>query len=371
MVKHIDLKRLCVVSIAGVIAISASACSTTQTVKVSKAAPITYKIDQNGVKMAALRTPSVPSLSTLPQARPSYTIPSPYTPQGRPAPRPQVSAPTPKPPHIFDPNAVDRDLYKHQRVGKRYTIMGKSYTPAHDPDYDRTGEASWYGDKFHGKPTATGEIYNKNDMTAAHKTLPLNSMLHVTNLDNGRTAIVRLNDRGPFIGDRIIDLSEAAARYLGTVEQGVGRVRVRYMGPADPMAPKRLVEAPQPAPKSLPQLVPQATPQPAPQTYKPLRDQVDPRNEVYRTPDPMPAPQSQPEYAPYNAAPQPTPQLAEPYSPGFPAPAQPLPVEPSDGDDSEITLTIKGPIHMAKSTSEQPRARWIDAVNRRTFATDK
>ena len=97
--------------------------------------------------------------------------------------------------------------------------------------------ASWYGDKFHGKPTATGETFNKYDLTAAHKTLPLNSMVYVTNIETGKSLVVRLNDRGPFIGDRIIDLSEAAANALGTKGQGLNKVRVRYAGPADTIAP--------------------------------------------------------------------------------------------------------------------------------------
>ena len=83
----------------------------------------------------------------------------------------------------FNPAFVDRALYSHQKVGKRYKVMGKYYTPKHEPYYDVEGIASWYGDKFHGKPTATGEIYNQYDLTVAHKTLPLNSLLYVTNLE--------------------------------------------------------------------------------------------------------------------------------------------------------------------------------------------
>lgn len=284
-----------------------------------------------------------------------------------PAPRPQVSAPAPSATASvpFDPSMVDRDLYKHQRIGKRYSIMGKSYKPKHQPDYDKVGEASWYGDKFHGKPTATGEIYNKNDMTAAHKTLPLNSMLHVTNLDNGRSIMVRLNDRGPFVGNRIIDLSEAAASALGTIEDGIGRVRVRYVGPADPMAPSRMVEAPRPQaiPQPVPQLAPQTQPS-APQGYQPLRRQQAPEAQAYTPPaaplqQPAPMPR---EFAPYQPTPQPVvPKTAEPqFVPqAVPQPALPQGVEEDDG---VVTLTIKGPIHMAKSGSEV-KAEWIPAVN--------
>jgi rare lipoprotein A (peptidoglycan hydrolase) len=133
----------------------------------------------------------------------------------------------------FDPSFVDRALYSHQKVGKRYKVMGKYYTPKHEPYYDVEGIASWYGDKFHGKPTATGEIYNQYDLTVAHKTLPLNSLLYVTNLENGKSLMLRLNDRGPFIGNRIIDLSSAAAKALGTTEKGLAKVRVQYAGPAN------------------------------------------------------------------------------------------------------------------------------------------
>lgn len=372
MVKRIDFKRVTITGVVGVVAMTMAACSTTQTVKVAQAAPITYKIDQSALRSASVQAPTMPPLSTLPQSRPSYTIPSPYTPQGRPAPRSKIETPASQGSVPFEKSKVDRDLYKHQRVGKRYSIMGQSYTPKHDPNYDKKGLASWYGDKFHGKPTATGEIYNKNDMTAAHKTLPLNSMLHVTNLDNGRSIMVRLNDRGPFVGDRIIDLSEAAARALGTVEQGVGRVRVRYVGPADPMAPQRLVEAPRPVPvpRPTPQPVPQNT-APAPQApleYQPLRQQQAPGVEAARpAPLPQTVPQSAPqdytpqEYAPYEPAPQMAPKAAEP-----------LPTTPEAEDDDEvITLTIKGPIHMAKSSTTQKKAEWIDAVNRRQYPTVK
>lgn len=144
----------------------------------------------------------------------------------------------------FDPSAVDKDLYKHQKVGQPYKIMGKRYKPKHDPKYDETGLAQWYGDKFHGKLTATGETFDKNGITAAHRTLPLNSMVLVTNLETGQTLTVRLNDRGPFVGGRLIDLSEGAAEALGIRDKGLGRVRVQYAGPADPMASKRMAYTP-------------------------------------------------------------------------------------------------------------------------------
>ena len=120
----------------------------------------------------------------------------------------------------------------HYKIGNPYKINGRWYRPAEDPTYDRTGVASWYGHDFHGRPTANGEIFDMNRMTAAHTTLPLPSMVEVTNLDNGRRAVVRVNDRGPFAHDRIIDLSRQAARELGFEKQGLAKVRVRFLAPA-------------------------------------------------------------------------------------------------------------------------------------------
>jgi rare lipoprotein A len=96
------------------------------------------------------------------------------------------------------------------------------------------GEASWYGPEFHGKTTANGERYNMLLMTAAHPTLPFNTLVRVTNLDNGRTAVVRINDRGPFLKGRILDLSYTAARALGANSPGVIRVKIEVVGKASP-----------------------------------------------------------------------------------------------------------------------------------------
>jgi peptidoglycan lytic transglycosylase len=120
----------------------------------------------------------------------------------------------------------------HHKVGKPYKVKGKWYRPAHDPGYNKVGTASWYGRDFHGRATANGEIYNMNALTAAHTTLPLPSMVEVTNLENRRKVVVRVNDRGPFASNRIIDLSRAAARRLGFEKNGLAKVRVRYLGPA-------------------------------------------------------------------------------------------------------------------------------------------
>lgn len=108
-----------------------------------------------------------------------------------------------------------------------YTIGGVMYYPLADAyGYEETGIASWYGKDFHGKPTANGEIYDMNGVTAAHKTLPLGTMVEVTRLDNGGKIVTRVNDRGPFVADRIIDLSYGSARKLGIVGTGTARVRV-------------------------------------------------------------------------------------------------------------------------------------------------
>jgi len=113
-----------------------------------------------------------------------------------------------------------------------YQIRGRWYRPAEQPNYDERGTASWYGAQFNGRPTASGERFDMNALTAAHKTLPLPGLVEVTNLSNGRQIVARLNDRGPFVDGRIIDLSRGSAEALGMLNQGVGEVRVRYLGPA-------------------------------------------------------------------------------------------------------------------------------------------
>jgi rare lipoprotein A len=118
------------------------------------------------------------------------------------------------------------------KVGRPYQVNGRWYAPAHQPDYEEVGQASWYGGAHQGKPTAMGEPFDKREISAAHKTLPLPSLVEVVNLENGRRLTVRVNDRGPFAHGRIIDLSEAAAEQLGFKTQGVARVRVRYLGGA-------------------------------------------------------------------------------------------------------------------------------------------
>jgi rare lipoprotein A len=101
------------------------------------------------------------------------------------------------------------------KIGKKYKIKGKYYFPKKNLYYNKTGIASWYGPKFHGKITANGEVYDQYALTAAHRTLPLPSAVKVTNLENNKSIILRINDRGPYVNDRIIDLSSKAADILG------------------------------------------------------------------------------------------------------------------------------------------------------------
>ena len=118
------------------------------------------------------------------------------------------------------------------RVGSPYIVAGRVFIPPDNPHYRADGVASWYGSDFHGRSTANGEIFDAEAITAAHPTLPLPSYVRVTNLSNGRSLIVRVNDRGPYAGNRIIDVSKHAAYLLGFTVSGTAWVRVEYVGPA-------------------------------------------------------------------------------------------------------------------------------------------
>ncbi|MEA2936361.1 MAG: rare lipoprotein [Variibacter sp.] len=118
------------------------------------------------------------------------------------------------------------------RVGKPYLVAGRAYVPQENRRYRAEGTASWYGDDFHGRLTANGEVYDMEGVSAAHPTLPMPSYARVTNLSNGRSLIVRVNDRGPYHSDRVIDLSSKAADLLAFRGKGTSRVRVEYVGPA-------------------------------------------------------------------------------------------------------------------------------------------
>jgi len=118
------------------------------------------------------------------------------------------------------------------RVGKPYTVAGRVYVPEEDVNYRADGVASWYGDDFHGRLTANGEVFDMDSLTAAHPTLPMPCYARVTNLSNGKSLIVRVNDRGPYHGNRLIDVSNKAAELLEFKGNGVARVRVEYVGRA-------------------------------------------------------------------------------------------------------------------------------------------
>ena len=118
------------------------------------------------------------------------------------------------------------------KVGNPYQINGIWYYPSENDKYDSTGIASWYGPQFHGKRTANGEVFDENQLTAAHPTLPMPVLARVTNLENGKSLIVRVNDRGPFAAGREIDMSKKAAEMLGFMQKGTAKVRVQYVGRA-------------------------------------------------------------------------------------------------------------------------------------------
>jgi rare lipoprotein A len=143
-------------------------------------------------------------------------------------------------PGVYEPSKPPTKSSKKGGTYKPYTVMGQTYYPLGSAEgYSETGIASWYGPNFHGKKTANGERYDMYQMTAAHRILPMNTRLIVRNLNNGRTAEVRVNDRGPFVNNRVIDLSYAAADYLGVVGPGTTKVyletvagqRIQYVGP--------------------------------------------------------------------------------------------------------------------------------------------
>lgn len=173
------------------------------------------------------------------------------------------------------------DIAPWQKVGSPYQIDGTWYIPAHEPDYDEIGVASWYGADFHGRATASGEIFDMTVATGAHPTLPIPSLVEVTNLENGNSIIVRINDRGPFRDGRLIDLSARGAELLGFRDSGTARVRVRYVGqaPREPLVTAETLAprpgsqrgpATQPAPRpSRPPLLAETAPLPAPRPAGP------------------------------------------------------------------------------------------------------
>ena len=133
-----------------------------------------------------------------------------------------------------------RTQFGRYKIGKPYQIKGVWYYPAEDFEYVETGIASWYGPKFHGRKTANGETFDMNEVSAAHRTLPMPSFVRVTNLENGRSLNLRINDRGPFAHGRIIDLSRRASQLLGFQKQGTARVKVSILANESRAAAARL-----------------------------------------------------------------------------------------------------------------------------------
>lgn len=400
MRKMVKKSGLTTVSLLALGLLSACATSPQSVTSATNPAPISFKagkVSAPSNQYASARTDIQPTF--IPGNDGTYTqgYSNTYTPAPQrsapaaPMPVTPMPAPTYEVADVFDPSTVDQELYMHQKVGRPYKIKGKSYTPKHDPSYDETGMASWYGPNFHGKLTANGETYDQNGMTAAHKTLPLNSMVVVTNVETGKSVTLRLNDRGPFVDGRIIDLSQAAAKALGIA--GLGKVRVQYAGPADPnkkmaMQSQPVVPAPQiiEAPAPAPQLTEVTPAEPKTPSYRPLS--VIPHNNAPEATQPQPQvqPESSGEWqdvsgsihdAPVQALPQaPRPQIQAPQvispaprqqgqsaqslppvgvertaplvptAPGAKRPAQTF-APPKDG--GVMTLTISGPIHMAST----------------------
>ncbi len=157
-----------------------------------------------------------------------------------------------------------------------YQVRGRWYTPVDQPGYDRIGLASWYSYESRSRTTANGEPFDVSIPTAAHTTLPIPSWLEVTNLDNGRRLRVRLNDRGPFVPGRILDVSRAAADQLGFLQRGTARVRVQYLGPAGPSG----LNPPMWAKSDPPPSVVRARPQPLQLARAAPTPMVDPAAEV-------------------------------------------------------------------------------------------
>lgn len=222
-----------------------------------------------------------------------------------------------------------------------YTIRGRTYRPAEQPNYDETGLASWYGQYHHGRSTSSGERFDMDALTAAHKTLPLPSMVEVTNTANGRRVLLRVNDRGPFVDNRIIDLSRGAAEALGLLERGVGEVRVRYAGPAPRRGGGAVLSAgggrsSAPAPSR------PASPPPASSTARPY-------NEVVRE--------------------QPRPQSSSRHDRNLPIPQQPLPPAMPPRDAPLTVAPQPAPVNVSPPAAALSRYRiQVIAFDERAFA---
>jgi rare lipoprotein A len=180
----------------------------------------------------------------LPQAEPQQVAPR------QPAPQQVAEVQTPAQPAQAAPSGEQgaRPWLERERVGPPYQANGQWYVPTPEPGYEQSGTASWYGPTFNGQRTASGEVFDQTAITAAHPTLPIPSLVQVTNLENGREVIVRVNDRGPFVGNRLIDVSQGAAQVLGIDRAGTARVHIRYLGPAPRHVDANGADVPAPTP---------------------------------------------------------------------------------------------------------------------------
>lgn len=195
-------------------------------------------------------------------------------------------------------------------VGKPYMVAGRTYMPTENPGYRSEGLASWYGSNFHGRMTANGEIFDRDSIAAAHTTMPLPSYARVTNVQNGHSMIVRVNDRGPFHGNRVIDVSERAALALGFKAQGTARVKVEYVSRASTngsddrilLASLRTDGQPASLANAAPTMIAEATPRPnAPRQTIPLRS-YEPDGDEEMPASPTRLPQGMASAAPFGKA---------------------------------------------------------------------
>lgn len=186
--------------------------------------------------------------------------------------------------HYTQVNATQN---QHLPKGKPYTVRGETYVPYTSAEgFTEIGIASWYGPGFHGKTTANGERYNQNDMTAAHKLLPFGTIIKVTNLENGKTCVVRINDRGPFLHGRVIDLSNKAAKVIDMIDAGTAKVKLDVAGSASAAStPQYSPPTPQYSPPPSPQYAPALNY--TPQTYAAPAPQYNPPTQTYATPTPQ------------------------------------------------------------------------------------
>jgi rare lipoprotein A len=249
------------------------------------------------------------------------------------------------------------------KLGKPYQVAGVWYYPAEDPSYDVKGIASWYGPNFHEKYTANGEIFDQNGLSAAHKTLPLPSIVQVTNLDNGRSIKVRINDRGPFVGDRVIDMSRRAAQLLGFERQGTAKVEVRYIM-ADSLQAQSIARnngTPEPIDEPPPTAVPSGVvvatalsgSAAAPVHYTPTLPVAPPSYQA--TPSSLPPPPPMPSYAAIPSEPM-SPAAPESLAPA-PGPA-PIPASQVPSDMSPPPQTLEAELahepKLPQAVSYQP-----------------